>query len=196
MMATTPGSTNSARDEAAARAVHQPADIDGELLRLGARQQQHAVVQRVQEPRSPIQRLSSTRMRCITAICPAGPPKLRARRRRPDRNASANVRRIGAGAAGATVPGRTHRRLAGPGLARPVVRSRRWRRGTSGRTRRRAPSPPPAARGRRSSCATSRATPREGRPPPGQVGPRRVGAAGRSCGQPQSAVSKGRTPRP
>ena len=31
------------------RAVHQPADVDGELLRLGAGQQ-HAVVERVQEP--------------------------------------------------------------------------------------------------------------------------------------------------
>ena len=35
--------------EAAARAVHQPADIDGELLGLGSGQQ-HAVVQRMQEP--------------------------------------------------------------------------------------------------------------------------------------------------
>ena len=39
-----------AGDEAARGAVHQPADVGGELLRLGARQQ-HAVVERVQEPR-------------------------------------------------------------------------------------------------------------------------------------------------
>ena len=38
-----------ARDHAAADAVHQPADIDRELLRLRPRQQ-HAVVERVQEP--------------------------------------------------------------------------------------------------------------------------------------------------
>ena len=36
--------------QAAGRTVHQPADIGGELLRLGPGQQ-HAVVQRVQEPR-------------------------------------------------------------------------------------------------------------------------------------------------
>ena len=39
-----------ARDQAAPGPVQQPADVDGELLRLGARQQ-HAVVERVQEPR-------------------------------------------------------------------------------------------------------------------------------------------------
>ena len=39
-----------AGDEAAPGAVQQPADVDGELLRLGAGQQ-HAVVERVQEPR-------------------------------------------------------------------------------------------------------------------------------------------------
>ena len=38
-----------AGDEAAERAVHEPADIGGELLRLGAGQE-HAVVQRMQEP--------------------------------------------------------------------------------------------------------------------------------------------------
>ena len=63
-----------AGDEPALGAVQKPADVDGELLRLGAGQE-HAVVERVQEPASPIQRFSSTRMRCITAICPAGPPK-------------------------------------------------------------------------------------------------------------------------
>ena len=39
---------NAPGDDAAPRAVHQPADVDGELLRLGAGQQ-HAVVERVQE---------------------------------------------------------------------------------------------------------------------------------------------------
>ena len=72
-----------AGDEAAARPVQQPADIGRELLRLGPGQQ-HAVVQRVQEPLSPIQRFSSTRMRCMTAICPAGPPKLSSATRSPD----------------------------------------------------------------------------------------------------------------
>ena len=59
-------------DQPAARPVQQPADIDGELLRLRPRQQ-HAVVERVQEPRSPIQRFSSTRMRCITRDLPGRP---------------------------------------------------------------------------------------------------------------------------
>ena len=38
-----------ARDQAAFGAVHQPADIGGELLRLRARQK-HAVIERVEEP--------------------------------------------------------------------------------------------------------------------------------------------------
>ena len=38
-----------ARHQAAARAVHQPADISGQLLRLGTGQK-HAVVERMQEP--------------------------------------------------------------------------------------------------------------------------------------------------
>src|SRR5262249_31453469 len=38
-----------AGDDAAERAVHQPADIGRKLLRLGARQQ-HAIVERMQEP--------------------------------------------------------------------------------------------------------------------------------------------------
>ncbi len=38
-----------AGDDAAERAMHQPADIGRELLRLGARQQ-HAIVERMQEP--------------------------------------------------------------------------------------------------------------------------------------------------
>ena len=38
-----------AGDQPAAGAVEQPAGVDGQLLRLGAGQQ-HAVVQRVQEP--------------------------------------------------------------------------------------------------------------------------------------------------
>src|SRR5437763_7180276 len=37
---------------------------------------------------SPIQRFSSTRMRCITAIWPAGPPKLSAATRAQVQNAS------------------------------------------------------------------------------------------------------------
>ena len=50
MMAMTPGSDEQpAGHDAAERAVHQPADIGGELLRLGAGQQ-HAVVERMQEP--------------------------------------------------------------------------------------------------------------------------------------------------
>ena len=50
MMAMMPGMTNRhAGHDAAERAVHQPADIGRELLRLGPRQQ-HAVVERVQEP--------------------------------------------------------------------------------------------------------------------------------------------------
>ena len=46
---TKPGRTkSSAGDEPAARAVHQPADVGGELLRLGPGQQ-HAVVERMEE---------------------------------------------------------------------------------------------------------------------------------------------------
>ena len=41
--------------------------------------------------RSPTQRFSSTRMRCITAICPAGPPKLRAATRAHTLAASAKL---------------------------------------------------------------------------------------------------------
>src|SRR5215831_11391469 len=41
--------------------------------------------------RSPIQRFSSTRMRCITAICPAGPPKLSAATRAQTRKAAAKL---------------------------------------------------------------------------------------------------------
>ena len=48
---TKPGSTKSMPAASAApHAVHQPADIGGKLLRLGAGQE-HAVVQRMQEPR-------------------------------------------------------------------------------------------------------------------------------------------------
>ena len=79
-----------AGDEPAPGPVQQPADIDRELLRLGPRQQ-HAVVERMQEPPSPIQRFSSTRMRCITAICPAGPPKDSSAMRAQTRVASASV---------------------------------------------------------------------------------------------------------
>ena len=88
-MATMPGSDEQpAGHDAAERAVHQPADIGRELLRLRARQQ-HAVVERVQEPASrEIQRFSSTRMRCMTAIWPAGPPKLSIATRSQTRNAS------------------------------------------------------------------------------------------------------------
>ena len=49
------------------RPVHQPADISRKLLRLGAGQQ-HAVIERMEKPRSDTQRFSSTRMRCMTAI--------------------------------------------------------------------------------------------------------------------------------
>ena len=50
MIATNPGSTNKRPgNEAAMRAMQQPADVHRELLRFRSRQQ-HAVVQRMQEP--------------------------------------------------------------------------------------------------------------------------------------------------
>jgi hypothetical protein len=66
------GSTNStACHDAAPGAVHQPADVGGELLRLRAGQQ-HAVVQRMQE--APRSRRSSgaslDQLVCMIAICP------------------------------------------------------------------------------------------------------------------------------
>ena len=50
MMETMPGRMNKpAGHDAAGRAVHQPADVGGELLRLRARQE-HAVVEGMQKP--------------------------------------------------------------------------------------------------------------------------------------------------
>ena len=65
-----------AGDQAAEPTVEQPAEVDRELLGLGAGEQ-HAEVEGVAGTgvRS-IQRFSSTRVRCMTAICPAGPPKV------------------------------------------------------------------------------------------------------------------------
>ncbi len=62
-----------AGNDAAAHAMHEPADIGGKLLRLRPRQQ-HAEIERMQKRGSEIQRRSSTSSRCISAIWPAGPP--------------------------------------------------------------------------------------------------------------------------
>ena len=87
-MASKPGSTNKrAGDQPAAGPVHQPADIDGKLLRLGTRQQ-GAVVQRLQESVLADPLLLLDEMRCITAIWPAGPPKESAATRAQTRIAS------------------------------------------------------------------------------------------------------------
>ena len=167
MMAMTPGRTNSAAGDDAARGpVQQPADIGGELLRLGAGQQ-HAVVERVQEPvladpallldqdavhdrdlpgRAAEGERGDAQPRPATprakAMPCAGDGRRRSRRRRD-----------------VVMPSRS--RL--PALAWSAsCGSRRWRRGTSGRRRRRAPCRPRAARGRRHTCATGRARRRAG----------------------------------
>ena len=75
-IATSPGSTNSTPAiEPADAAVEQPARVDGELLGLRTGQQ-HAVAQRVQEPALADPAPLVDELRCITAICPAGPPKV------------------------------------------------------------------------------------------------------------------------
>jgi hypothetical protein len=62
-------------NQPAQRPVQQPADIGRQLLCLRPRQQ-HAVIERVQKPALADPIFSSTSIRCISAICPAGPPKL------------------------------------------------------------------------------------------------------------------------
>ena len=103
----------------------------------------------------------------MTAIWPAGPPKQSTATRSQTRNASAKVTAVrGAGLGGReriVVLGHRH----APGLL-PTAScgSRRWRRGTSDRTRRRAACRPRAARDRRHTCATGRARRRAGPAPP------------------------------
>ena len=71
-----PGSTNrTPGDQAAEPSVEQPAGVDRQLLGLRTRQQ-HAVAEGVQEPPLTDPARSSTSSRCITAIWPAGPPKV------------------------------------------------------------------------------------------------------------------------
>lgn len=62
-----------AGDQPAARPVQQPPDIGRELLRLGSGQE-HAEVESMQELRVVEPTLLFQTMRCIIAICPAGPP--------------------------------------------------------------------------------------------------------------------------
>jgi hypothetical protein len=76
------------RRQPAADAVQLPADPDGQLLRLwsGKRWQKFKAWRYCS---SLIQPRSSTSSRCISAICPAGPPKLRQPMRADTRTSSA-----------------------------------------------------------------------------------------------------------
>ena len=97
---TNPGRmNNTAGHQPAPHAVHQPADVRRQLLGFGTGQQ-HAVVERMQKPLLGDPFFSSTRMRCITAICPAGPPKLSAATRPQVGVASASVTAAGVVEAG------------------------------------------------------------------------------------------------
>ena len=62
------------RDQSPGHTVEQPSGIDRQLLGLRPGQQR-AERQRVENRFCPIHRFSSTNACCITAICPAGPPK-------------------------------------------------------------------------------------------------------------------------
>jgi hypothetical protein len=171
-----------AGDRAAARAVQQPADVGGELLRLGA----GSSMQKFSACRnraSPSQRFSSTRMRCITAIWPAGPPKL-SRPRCAPRPASprpgckVEPRRVGA------AHDRASRSSAGarariPRASRRRCRARRG--GSRTRPRCRRASPKRSATPATSAGATKRKTAR---------GRRSGGSArGRRCGRPSAATA-------
>ena len=108
MIARTPGRTKRAGDEPALGLVQQPADVDGELLRLGAGQE-HAVVERVQEPR--LADPASPR-----PGCGASPRSARRGRRRRGRRPAprcAPPRRRGCRARAAAPV--AHRRRAAPG---------------------------------------------------------------------------------
>ena len=79
-----------ARNDPTPSPVQQPADVRRQLLRLRAgrtMQKLSACKKRF----SAIQRFSSTSSRCISAICPAGPPKLMQPSRNQYRNASPRV---------------------------------------------------------------------------------------------------------
>ena len=182
--------------DAAGGPVHQPADIGGELLRLRSGQQ-HAVVQRVQEP-ALAKSSASPRPGCGASPRSARPGR---------RSSAAAIRSQTRKASPKLMPcpaSASARRLAcsdiAHGLAllrRPVVGLARSRRGTSDRRRRRAPCRPRAARGRRHTCATARARPRAGPAPPARdraapVSAPRTMVASRSSG----SVSRGRIPRP
>ena len=103
----------------------------------------------------------------MTAICPAGPPKESAATRSPDPDRLAEGDGMRAGAAGRGLPVRYGPRpCQAPGsLGSASCGSRPWRRGTSGRRRRRGPCRPRVAPGRRHTCARGRARRRAGRPP-------------------------------
>ena len=75
MSAITPGTTNRMPAARPPRAVQEPSEVDGELLRFRSRQQM-TKVQRMQKPRSRNPMAYVDNDPCNTAIWPAGPPKL------------------------------------------------------------------------------------------------------------------------
>ena len=136
---------------------------------------------------SSIHFFSSTSVRCMRAICPAGPPKLMSPIRAQTRSASCERR----GLRGADVGARSGRSIchdppphADGFWPRASCASRRPRRGTSDRRRRRAAARRRAARGRRGTCARGPAMPPAGRPTaaPGRAWPcRRRARCAASC---------------
>ena len=203
-----------AGDEPALRLVQQPADIGGELLRLGAGQQ-HAVVERVQEPvlADPALLLDEDAVHDGDLPGRAAEGQRGDRAPRPARprrrGCRARARRSLAVARRSRPPPesrRSCRRSALPRASRASPASygsRRWRRGTSGRRRRRAPCRPRAARGRRRTCATGRARRRAAPPLParGRAGPcrRRArswrGASSGSVARPNSSTMASKVQR-
>ena len=89
-----------AGDQAALGPVQQPADVDGELLRLRARQQ-HAVVERVQEPRLADPALLLDQDAVHHRDLPGGAAERESRDPRP------GPHRLGEGGIGGHLPGRT-----------------------------------------------------------------------------------------
>ena len=151
-----------ARHDAAERAMHQPADVGGKLLRLGARQQ-HAVVEGVQKPLfgDPALLLDQDAMHHGDLAGGTAEAERRDAHPGPERLAQAHAMRWHV----RDVAG--HSRIV---HLRPLVwcsascGSLRSRRDTSDRRRRRAPSPRRAAGDRPDTCANSRATRRAALP--------------------------------
>ena len=193
MMARKPGSTNRrAGDQAALGPVQQPADVDGELLRLRARQQ-HAVVERVKESRLADPALLLDQDAVHHRDLPGGPAEARERRSAPTSGPPRRRR----DRRPPPWPDDRARWWCSP-FSRPLAVAscafHPWRRGTNGRTRRRAPCRHRAGRDRRRTCATvpamRRAAP--GLPARDRGGPCPLHARSR----PDAAAARWRVPTP